>query len=399
MKKIILASLLALPLAASAQSAFTVDNNGKKYSFPITSTITVTDETPSNLVEAPDYKTDMKSVQLFGSATSYKFVDMKLVSDYVWAGKVVPAESKGVKFSLSSKTNGDSYYGPANDATDLNITTFGTAVQGSTKFYNFEKGYEQDSVLMTFDERSGQFCIFGLKKADIDDPTTLTTLNFDGDTWAALIDTTEYGGALLYGASGYGFSADETVYEWTDTDTQLHSKINEGSYGTAFWSGGVAVSNYHDAISEADYTKQLSIPTELNAHSGDNFLVAYGYSDDSNDSRPVLNFKDGKARKIKGLWVTNTSYFLNYVATGTTADSYIDAVFEGFDSNGTSTGTVKVRIQDGTTPLTEWKYADLSSLGKINTLKITYSASSDQFNSWGFNAPAYIAIDDIEIYK
>ena len=408
MKKIILASLLALPLAASAQSAFTIDNNGKKYSFPITSTITVTDETPSNLVEAPVYKTNMKTVQLFGSATGFKFPDMKLVSDYVWAGKLMPAENKGFKFSIVSKTNGDVYFGPANDATDLNVTAFGTAVQGSNKFYNFEKGYEQDSVLVTFDERSGQFCIFGLKKAEVDDPTTLTTINFDSDYWTALIDSREYGGKLLYGESGYGFGTDETVYEWTDTDTQLHSKLNEGSWGTAFWSGGVAVSNYHCDIKDGGSTTQLSIPTDLKAHSGSNFLVASGYNDiwggGMGDCRAIIDFKDGKARKIKGLWATNTGYFINALnegnGTGTaTADTYVDAVFEGFDSNGNSTGTVKFRLQDGLTPVKEWKYVDLSKLGKINTLKINYEGSSDQINSYGLSAPSYIAIDDIEIYK
>lgn len=398
MKKIILASLLALPLAASAQSAFTVDNNGKKYSFPITSTITVTDETPSNLVEAPVYKTNMKTVQLFGSATGFKFPDMKLVSDYVWAGKLMPAENKGFKFSIVSKTNGDGYFGPANDATDLNVTAFGTAVQGSTKFYNFEKGYEQDSVLVTFDERSGQFCIFGLKKAEVDDPTTLTTINFDSDYWTALIDSKEYEGKLLYGEEGYGFSTDEGVYEWTDNDTQLHSKLNNAYGSWAYWNGGVAVSNYHHAIESASSDYQLSIPTDLKAHSGSNFLVANGYKDDSNDSRPVIDFKDGKARKIKGLWLTNTSYFLNAVAK-TSSDSYVDVIFEGFDSNGTSTGTVKVRIQDGLTSLTEWKYADLSSLGKINSLKVSFTGSKDQFNQYGYYTPAYIAIDDVEIYK
>ena len=399
MKKIILASLLTLPLAASAQSAFTVDNNGKKYSFPITSTITVTDETPSNLVEAPVYKTDMKNVQLFGSATNFQFVDMKLVSDYVWAGKLMPAGKKGVKFSVVSKTNGDAYFGPANDATNTNLSAFGTATQGSSKFFDIEEGYEQDSVLVTFDERSGQYCIFGLKKAEVDNPTTLTTLNFDSDYWTALIDTKESGGKLLYGEDGSGYTTDEGVYEWTDNDTQLHSKLNN-SYGSwAYWNGGVAVSNYHCAVADGSADTQLSIPSDLNAHSGKNFLMAYGYSDNNYDSRPVIDFKDGKARKVKGLWVTPSSYLLNFLAKNATTSTSVDVVFEGFDNNGKSTGTVKVNLQDGTTSLTTWKYADLSSLGKINTLKITYSASSDMFNEYGLNIPSYIAIDDIEIYK
>ena len=103
------------------------------------------------------------------------------------------------------------------------------------------------------------------------------------------------------------------------------------------------------------------------------------------------------------MWATNTSYFLNELnisgtATATT-DTYVDAVFEGFDSNDKSTGTVKLRLQDGATPVMEWKYVDLSTLGKISKLKINYEASSDQYSTYGLSSPAYIAIDDIEIYK
>lgn len=406
MKKIIIAALLALPMAASAQSAFTVDNNGKKYSFPITSTITVTDNKPSNLVEAPAYKTDMKSVHLFGSATGFLFPDMHLVSDYVWAGKLKPTAGKTFKFSVVSKTSGDQYYGPDDNAENFNVPVHGTAIVKSTKFYNFEEGYDDhDSILVTFDERSGDFCIFGLRKLEITDPTTLTTLNFDDDKWTALIDSNEDSGKLLYGESGSGYATDDGVYEWTDDDTQLHSKLNESWGSWAYWNGGVAVSNYHCAIADGSASKQLSIPTDLNAHSGNNFLVAFGYSDDNYDMRPVIDFKDGKARMIKGLWATNTSYFLNSLKNGdgfssaATADTYVDAVFEGFDSTGKSTGTVKLRIQDGTTSITEWKYVDLSSLGKICTLKITYSGSTDRYNSYGYATPSYIAIDDIEIYK
>ena len=60
---------------------------------------------------------------------------------------------------------------------------------------------------------------------------------------------------------------------------------------------------------------------------------------------------------------------------------------------------MKYRIQDGKKSLTDWAYVDLSSLGKINTLKINYEFSKDQDNGAGFAAPAYLVIDDIEIYK
>lgn len=231
------------------------------------------------------------------------------------------------------------------------------------------------------------------------------TVDFEGAYWNALIDPNQGTGKLLYGESGMGFTEDNGVYEWTDATTQLHSKLNE-SYGSwAYWNGGVAVSKYHCDIANGSATTQLSLPTGTAAHSGNNFIVAYGYNNGGWDSRPVIDFKDGVARKLKGLWVTNNSYFLNSLSSGDSYNSaatdatFIDVTFEGFDVAGLSQGKVKCRLQDGKTSLTDWKYVDLSSLGAVNSLKINYEFSDDQKNSYGFSAPAYVAIDDVQIYK
>ena len=57
MKKIFVSLLMVMPLAASAQSVFTVESNGQKYSFPLESTtITVTDDEPTQPAQAPVYK-------------------------------------------------------------------------------------------------------------------------------------------------------------------------------------------------------------------------------------------------------------------------------------------------------------------------------------------------------
>lgn len=85
MKKIFVSLLMAMPLVASAQSVFTVESNGAKYSFPLESTtITVTDEHPTVPAKAPVYKSNLKSVSLFGKATIFQFKGMSLVADYVW---------------------------------------------------------------------------------------------------------------------------------------------------------------------------------------------------------------------------------------------------------------------------------------------------------------------------
>ena len=403
MKKIFVSLLMAMPLVASAQTSFTVESNGKKYAFPLEgTTITVTDDKITLPAEAPVYKSNLKSVSLFGMATSFQFNGMSLIADYMWAGKLMPKANNTFKFQATTNTGSDLYFGPEGDA-NAPIAVSGTATKGSTKFYTIESGYQQDSVLVVFNERTAQYSVMGLVKE-----APYYTIDFEGSKWSALIDTPEYGGPLLYGADGSGFYTDEGVYEWTDEATSLHSKLNNAYGSWAYWSGGAAVSNYHCDIANGSSKTQLSLPTETPAHSGDNFIVTYGYSDGSQfatDSRPVFDFQDGVARQVKGLWITNNSYFLHSLTQGdgfnqsATDDTFIDVTFEGFDAAGISQGMVKYRIQDGKKALTDWAYVDLSSLGKINTLKINYEFSKDQDNGYGFAAPAYLVIDDIEIYK
>lgn len=399
MKKIFVSLFFAIPAVASAQSVFTVETEGKKYSFPLENTvITVTDEQPSQLTEAPVYKHNLEEVNLFGSLTSFKFKPMTLVADYVWGIKIIPEATKTFKFQAKTNTNADLYFAPVE--ANQNIAQSGTATKGGTKFFNIEEGYEQNEVLLLFDERTSLYSFMGLSKEAV-----YETVDFEGDYWNALIDPKQYGGKLLYGESGNGYEEDNGVYEWTDATTSLHSKLN-GSFGSwAYWSGGVAVSNYHCDIANGSATTQLSLPTGAAAHSGNNFVVAYGYNDGGWDSCPVIDFKDGVARKLKGLWVTNNSYFLNSLNNGdginsaATDATFIDVTFEGFDAAGLSQGKVKCRLQDGKTSLKDWKYVDLSSLGAVNSLKVNYEFSDDQKNSYGFSAPAYVAIDDVQIYQ
>lgn len=403
MKKIFVSLLMAMPLVASAQTSFTVESNGKKYAFPLEgTTITVTDDKITLPAEAPVYKSNLKSVSLFGMATSFQLKGMSLIADYMWAGKLMPKANNTFKFQATTNTGSDLYFGPEGDA-NAPIAVSGTATKGSTKFYTIESGYQQDSVLVVFNERTAQYSVMGLVKE-----APYYTIDFEGSKWSALIDTPEYGGPLLYGADGGGFYTEEGVYEWTDEATSLHSKLNNAYGSWAYWSGGAAVSNYHCDIANGSSNTQLSLPTETPAHSGDNFIVTYGYSDGSQfatDSRPVFDFQDGVARQVKGLWITNNSYFLHSLTQGdgfnqsATDDTFIDVTFEGFDAAGISQGMVKYRIQDGKKALTDWAYVDLSSLGKINTLIINYEFSKDQDNGYGFAAPAYLVIDDIEIYK
>ena len=74
--------------------------------------------------------------------------------------------------------------------------------------------------------------------------------------WSSLIDNPEYNGSLLYGDGA-------STYMWYDEgNTELvWDGFEDSGMGQAFWSGGSAISNYYaEEFSQADYTRQLSIP-------------------------------------------------------------------------------------------------------------------------------------------
>ena len=243
------------------------------------------------------------------------------------------------------------------------------------------------------------------------------TITFEGDYWDALIDSQQYGGELLYGVSGMG--DDYPYYSWTDSKTTLYSEIVNAWGSYCYWSGGSAISDYLGNIADGSYTTQLMIPSSLGAHSGKNFAVQYGYMDASgfaSDGRPTFFFSDEKARVIKGFYITNTCYGLHSLdsgdsfSTAATEDTFIKAVIYCF--NDPKKGFIgsdweqdeqdacykaEVLLCDGTKPLQEWAFVDLTEAGAITSFKINYEASEDMGGSYGLNWPAYCAIDDIMV--
>ena len=168
------------------------------------------------------------------------------------------------------------------------------------------------------------------------------------------------------------------------------------------------MSNYYEEFSKGSHINQLSVNYNKDGNHGynnsANFAVCFGYYDDfMGDTRPIITFGDGVVRVIDHMYVNNTAYFLNGLKGGTnsnpaaTEDTYIDLVVEGFDAIGQSVGTAKIRLQDGLTSMTEWTKFDLSPLGAVASIKLGFDASSDQFGSYGYAAPGYVAIDNIAV--
>lgn len=120
------------------------------------------------------------------------------------------------------------------------------------------------------------------------------------------------------------------------------------------------------------------------------------------DSRAILTFGEGRVGIIDHAYVAPTSYFLSAIINGgynaaATETTYVDLVAEGYDEAGESTGTVSLRLVDGLHHVDRWTWWDLSSLGKVSSVKLDFQASEDQVGDYGLNTPAYVAIDDIAV--
>ncbi len=171
--------------------------------------------------------------------------------------------------------------------------------------------------------------------------------------------------------------------------------LYSSSYGDSdFWSG-FAVSNR----TETSFDAATITPDQYNnvtgkAHTGSNFCVVCTYGES-------INVNSGKPTFVNGFWYTNSAYAANSMEKG---DYYAGAKFDKTDwfkctvvGKKQGGGTVKVDIdlaKDGEY-VKEWKYCDLSKLGKVTELSFEFSGSRS--NEKGVLTPAYICIDDIEI--
>lgn len=228
--------------------------------------------------------------------------------------------------------------------------------------------------------------------------------------WTSLVDSPQYGGALLYGESGNG-PAD---YHWNDEGNTFLAHDMPENYGTTcYWGGGHAISNYVDMdLANGDYQHQLAVyykdpATGFGGHGGSkNFCVHFGYMDDSGynntENLPSIYFMDGVARVVDHMYVMWTTYLANCVSNGNglTApldpDGYVKIIATGYDENGTKVEpSLEFSLASADGQISEWTKWDLSALGKV--LKIEFNMTGDSDNGYGFSQPAYFCYDDVAV--
>lgn len=270
------------------------------------------------------------------------------------------------------------------------------------------------------------------------EPYTLDYAGVEITTWSDLVDDPQYGGPLTYG----DFMS--AMYTWWDEgNTELMHTFPD-NYAYCFWGGGHAISNYwgegftdedrdvhiakyygEDYVAENAgndamlgwFNLQMMIPVA--PHSGDNFVVHYGYKDFFSyvENLPELIFADGEARVIDHMFVTNTNYTLNQLYmgvkseagnsfggnwTGLTEDAWLKIVAQGFDDVDADAyaepiSEVEFYLVQGEDVVVDWQKWDLSSLGAVAKVRFNFHYSDEMGGRYGFTIPGYFAYDDIAV--
>ena len=132
-----------------------------------------------------------------------------------------------------------------------------------------------------------------------------------------------------------------------------------------------------------------------------NYGVAYASSYYGPCNVTVLNHEDGIV--VPGFYITNSSYAYSSMLNG---DAYakkfgkgdwFKLTITGYDANDQVTGTKDFYLADLRDPskayiINDWRYVDLSGLGKVK--KLGFALSSTDNGDWGMNTPAYFCFDN-----
>ena len=281
--------------------------------------------------------------------------------------------------------------------------------------------------ILTFENEDARF-----------EPYTLDYAGVDIATWSDLVDDPQYGGPLTYG------DYMSAMYTWWDEGNTELMHIFPDNYAYCFWGGGHAISNYWgEGFTDEDrdrhiakyygedfvennagndamlgwFNLQMMIPVA--PHSGDNFVVHYGYKDFYSyvENLPEIAFADDVARVIDHMYITNTSYTLNQLYmgvkseagnsfggnwTGLTESAWMKIVAQGYDDVAADAyaepiSEVEFYLVQGEDVVTDWQKWDLSTLGAVKKVRFNFSYSEEMGGKYGFTIPGYFAYDDVAV--
>ena len=132
-----------------------------------------------------------------------------------------------------------------------------------------------------------------------------------------------------------------------------------------------------------------------------NYGVAYAAAFNGPCYVTVQNHSDGIV--VPGFYITNSAYAYNSLTGGDSfakkfgKGDWFKLTITGYDANNDTTATKEYYLADLRDPnkayiINDWRYVDLSSLGKVS--KLGFELSSSDNGDYGMNTPAYFCFDN-----
>lgn len=271
-------------------------------------------------------------------------------------------------------------------------------------------------------------------------PAWLGTVTFENEPNAALAGPTSYG-ANLYSEFGTGQFVEGSAKVGKSNATIRFGLNSVGDYYNVptLYNGGMFLSQFNYRSNPADksgdwwysYENQCSVYNTdsqdgLNKGAGDDgsntFAIVNGWCDPATIANvygqggeiKLGGFKYGADVNVRigELEVCNTSYVYGVITKGNafsqslaSTNGWFKVQAYGYDADGRITnGGVPVEMYlcnygagIPVIPDDDWEDWDLSALGEVN--RVVFNFVGSDTGEYGLNTPAYLAIDNIEIYS
>lgn len=179
------------------------------------------------------------------------------------------------------------------------------------------------------------------------------------------------------------------------------SLVFENQYN-AEWNAwkGFACSSLVDTVTSG-YTNDLSVSAGK-AYLGTKFGVVY-------EDSAVCKFMNNAEYKIKGLYMTNTTYAYLDMKNGSTfskqfgAGDWFKVIVKGFSASNVLIGTREVYLADfrdgKTILLNKWGYVSLEETIPAKVQRLEFYFDSSDKGDFGVNTPKYVCIDNVLVVR
>jgi len=220
---------------------------------------------------------------------------------------------------------------------------------------------------------------------------------------------TSFEGKLTEANSEFIAKENVAVNESGSTTFQDNSNAITFEHSYSNWGSGYSFSQF-TYTNKTDNSAANSITAiTKKGKVGTTYLSVYA-AVDAYTPPAQFTIKNPEVYKIKGAWVTNSTYAYNGIATDKISGptpfkkgDWFKLTATGYSSNNAETGTAEIYLANYSTdndkPVSEWIWFDMTELG--NAVKIKFSLSSTDNSEWNgeefMNTPSYFCMDGVTL--